>query len=192
MIEEKILNKSITQHIKKWQIFEKGQTTLNVSIPENNYKYDSICIVNIEIDNTNGRENTKVYKVKFVRKIQFKDNKGNIKYDDETIIKRELINACVKIGNKIIFEYPLILKEKDVNKRYNYIREIDSYNIEMDKINYYMPTIHGKIISCDYKLKITLYFDCFVEKKDRPRIIMPIYIVHQLPMDYQLEVKKGN
>ena len=190
MTEKKTLNKSINQQIKKWKLFEEGQTKLDVSVSENNYKYDSICKVNILIDNTYGKANAKEYKVKFLRKIEFKDDKGNIKYNDETIIQRDIVNAYVKSGSKRIFEYNLNLEEKSSIKRYNYIKEIPPYNIEMNKINYYMPTIHGKIIYCDYELKISLYFDCFVAKKDRPRIIIPIFIVHQLPLDYQLEIQE--
>ena len=48
---EKLLSKSSKQHIKKWKIFDKGETILKISFPENNYKYNSTCKLNIEIDN---------------------------------------------------------------------------------------------------------------------------------------------
>ena len=52
---DKILTKSISMHIKKWKMFDKGETILTVTIPENNFKYDSTCKVTIDIDNTKGK-----------------------------------------------------------------------------------------------------------------------------------------
>lgn len=60
----------------------------------------------------------------------------------------------------------------------------------MNKINYFMPSINGQIISCEYEIKVSLYFDCFVDYNHRPRVIIPIYLVHQLPIDYQLEIQE--
>ena len=187
---EKLLTKSINQHVRKWKIFDKGDTVLKISIPENNYKYDSNCIVTIHIDNTKGKASTKVYKMMLMRKIKYKDKSGETKYKDETDIVSERVRAVVAPGNKETFEYNLNFKEKNTEKKYNYINEINPYYTEMDKIDYFMPSIHGTIIECNYEIKISLYFDCFVAYNDRPRIIMPIYIVHQLPLDYQLEIQE--
>ena len=68
--------------------------------------------------------------------------------------------------------------------------QTNPYNIKMDKVNFFMPTINGNIISCDYGIKISLYFNCFVAYDDRPRLVLPIYLVHQLPYDYQLEIQE--
>ena len=186
----KLLSKSINQHIKKWKIFDKGDTILKVSIPDNNYKYNSNCIVSIYIDNTNGKASTKDYKVMLIRKIKFKNKNGVIQYNDETNIVSEKIKAVVEPGKTNCFEYNLTFKEKNTEKKYSYLNEVNPYNTKMDKIDFFMPTINGGIIECNYELKISLYFKCFVAYKDRPRIIMPIYIVHQLPLDYQLEIQE--
>jgi hypothetical protein len=53
-----------------------------------------------------------------------------------------------------------------------------------------MPSINGQIITCEYEIKVSLYFNCFVDYNHRPRVIIPIYIVHQLPIDYQLEIQE--
>ena len=187
---EKLLTKSINQHIKKWKIFDKGDTILKISIPENNFKYDSKCDVTIEIDNTNGKVATKEYKIMLIRKTIFKNKMGEIKGNDITNIVSERVRAIVEPKKKEIFEYNLILKEKEINKKYNYLMETNPYDIEMNKINFYMPTINGSIISCNYEIKVSVYFNFFVAYDDRPRIIMPIYIVHQLPYDYQLEIQE--
>ena len=188
---EKLLSKSSKQHIKKWKIFDKGETILKISFPENNYKYNSTCKLNIEIDNIKGKTTTKEYKVMLIRKINYKNNTtGEIKFKDEINIVSERIKAKVEPGNKKNFEYNLIFKENNPNKKYNYNLEINPYNIDINEINSLMPTVNGKIISCEYEIKISLYFQCFVAYKDRPRVIIPVYLVHQLPMDYQLEIQE--
>ena len=187
---EKILTKSINQPIKKWKIFNKGDTILKISIPEDNFKYDSICKLTIEIDNTKGKESTKESKIMLIRRINCKNYKGEVKYKDETNIVSERIRTVVKAGKKETFEYDITFKEKDTKKKFNYPIGQNPYNAEMDKIGFFMPTTHGRIISCDYEIKISLYFSCFVDYDHRPRIIMPVYIVHQLPMDYQLEIQE--
>ena len=187
--EDKILSKSVNMRIKKWKIFGKGETIFKVMLPENNFKYDSKCKVTIDIDNTKLKANTKEYRIKFIRKIIFKDNMGNTKYTDECFIIRDSKPAVVNMGQTGQFEYELTFKEKNIY-RYNYTDELNPYNNQLENINFFMPTVHGTIISCDYEIKVTLYFDCFVAYADRPRIILPIYLVHQSPMDYQLEIQE--
>ena len=187
---EKILTKSITKNIKKWKMFGKGNTILKVSIPENNFKYDSICKITIDIDNTNGKVSTKQYKAMLTRRIKYSDKLGQIKYIYSNEIVSEYVGAVVEPGKKQTFEYNMSLKEKKTEKKYDYLLQINPYNITMDKINFYMPSIKAEIISCDYEIKISLYFSCFVAYADRPRIILPIFIVHQLPIDYQLEIQE--
>lgn len=187
---EKLLLKSINQHIKKWKVFDKGNTILEISIPENNYKYNSNCTVKVLIDNKKGKASTKEYKVVLRRKIKFKDKIGGIKYTNETEIVSDIIKAVVAPGNSQSFEYILSFKEKNTEKKYNYSNETNPYNAAMDKIDYFMPTFHGEIISCDYEIKVSVFYDCFVAYTDRPRLILPVFIVHQLPMDYQLEIQE--
>ena len=187
---EKKLSMSIKQKIKKWKLFGEGDTILNVNVPENNFKYDSFCRLNIEIDNTKGKINTKELKITLIRTIYFKNKNGEIKYKDEKKIVREKIKAEVKKGAKNKFDFNLSLKEKDTNKIYNYNSQINPYNIDLQKINFFMPTVKGKLISCDYTIKICLYFERFVDVKHRPRVFIPIYLVHQLPVDYQLEIQE--
>jgi hypothetical protein len=187
---EKLLNKSINQHIKKWKIFDKGDTILKLTLPENNFTYDSEPMITIEIDNKVGLAATKEYKVMLIRRIVFKNNLGEVKNKDETNIVSERVKAVVQPGKTGTFEYKLKFREKDTNKKYNYNQEINPYNPDLREINFYMPTLHGNIISCDYEIKISLYFECFVDYNHRPRVIIPVYLVHQLPLDYQLEIQE--
>ena len=187
---EKKLTMSIKQTVKKWMLFREGDTILNVNVPENNFKYDSFCQLNIEIDNTKGKISTKELKITLIRTILFKHLNGEIKLKDEKKIVREKIITEVKKGDKKTFDFNLSLKEKDPNKIYKYDYQSNPYHIDLQKINYFMPTINGNLISCDYSIKISLYFEKFVDTKHRPRIVIPIYLVHQLPVDYQLEIQQ--
>ena len=189
-IINELLSKSINQHIKKWKLFDKGETILKISLEENNFKYDSNCKINIEIDNSKGKADTKEYKIMWYRKIKLKNISGKIKCEDETVIISNIVKAVVPMGNKGNFKYTLNLKEINTKKKYNYNNEINPYNPDMNKINYFMPSINGQIISCEYEIKVSLYFDCFVDYNHRPRVIIPIYLVHQLPIDYQLEIQE--
>ena len=187
---EKKLFLSVKQKIKKWKLFGEGDTILNVNYPDDNFKYDSLCKLNIEIDNTNGKITTKELKITLIRTITFKNAKGEIKLKDENKIVREKLKAEVKSGEKKQFEFKLSLKEKNPKDIYNYNSQINPYNINLEKINYFMPSVKGKLIICDYNIKVSLYFESFVDVKHRPRIKFPIYIVHQLPVDYQLEIQE--
>ena len=188
---EKKLSAAIKQTIKKWKLFGEGDTELKVSFPENNYKYDSICKLKIEIDNTNGKIATKEYKVTLIRTIIFKDQEGEIKHKECNKIVRESVKAEVKPGHKNEFEYKLLFKEKNLKKNYNYNMQANPYNIDIEKINFFMPTVKGLLISCDYVIKVCLYFDSFVDNTHRPRIQLPVYLVHQLPADYQMEKQEN-
>ena len=188
---EKKLSAAIKQTIKKWKLFGEGDTELKVSFPENNYKYDSICKLKIEIDNTKGKISTKEYKVTLIRTIIFTDQEGEIKHKECNKIVRESVKAEVKPGHKNEFEYKLLFKEKNLKKNYNYNMQANPYNIDIEKINFFMPTVKGILISCDYVIKVCLYFDSFVDNTHRPRIQLPVYLVHQLPADYQMEKQEN-
>ena len=181
----KILSLQVKQTIKKWKLIGEGNTILKVSIPEDNYKYDSICQLNIEIDNIKGKMAIKEYKVTFIRNIKYKNLKNIEKHKNTTKIVRERVKAEVKPGQKKDFNYNLKFKEKNVLKKYNYNLTANPYNVKIEEINFFMPTVQGSIISCDYTIKVCLYFEAFVDKKHRPRVKIPIFIVHQLPKDFE-------
>jgi len=184
---EKKLSDSIDQHIMKWKIFDAGSTRLRASIPQNNFKYDSICRLSIEIDNRYGDLPTKEYKVGLRRILYFKDKKGEVQCRYKKQMVREKVPAVVKPRQINNYTFDLILKETDLNTKYNYNLALNPYNIPIEKINYFMPSVNGNIIKCEYNIKVSLYFESFVDKSHRPRVRLPLYIVHQLPNDNKLE-----
>ena len=184
---KRLLYMSITQNIKKWKLFGEGDTKLNVNFPSTNFRYDSMCKIDIEIDNTNGKMKTKELKFTFKRTINYKNKNGEIKHKIVTKIKRKKLSAEVRPGNKSKYEYNVYLKENETSKNFNYDFQVIPYNIDIENIDFFMPTIKGKLITCDYVIKISLYFESFVDKKHRPRIRFPINLVHRIPNDDQSE-----
>ena len=185
--EEKQFSDSIIQHIIKWKIFDVGRTMLKASIPQDNFKYDSTCKLSIVIDNKYGKLTTKEYKVGLRRILYFKDKKGDVKCRYKKQMVREKVPAVVGPGQKKGFTFSLILKENDLKSKYNYNLALNPYNIPIEKINYFMPSVNGNIIKCEYNIKVSVYFESFVDKSHRPRVRLPLYIVHQLPNDNILE-----
>ena len=89
---KKCLNKSDTKNVKKWGLFNLGTTSLIVSIPDNNFKYDdSNFKIIIYIDNSNGKESTKEVKVKLTRLIEFYDKNNKIHFSEEKEISSKKI-----------------------------------------------------------------------------------------------------
>ena len=189
--KKKILNKSISKTLKKWGLFGIGTTVLTVSIPDNNCKYDdSNFKIIIHIDNTKGKVSTKEARIKLIRTIEFINVHNIIKYTEEKIIFSQNIPANVAAGQKNYFDCILSLKENDISKYHFNEVNICPFNIKLNEINYYIPTIFTKIITCKYELKVSLNFESFVYENDLPYVIFPIYLVHQSPIEYQLEIQK--
>ena len=70
--------------IRKWGMFDRGQTTLKALYLTKYYKLTDIFPVEIEIDNTNSKMKVTECKLKFNRKVILKDKETLIdKYTDE-------------------------------------------------------------------------------------------------------------
>lgn len=186
---EKILNQENLATVKKWGLFGRGETKIKVLIGENNYKYDSKCKLHIEIDNSRGELKTDEYKVRLFRIVKYKKKNGEIAFTDELELLSQNIKAVVPEHQIMSFDYELTFREND-KTRYNLLKSAFPYPTSKDKLEFYMPSIKTKFITCEYLIKVSLYFESFVTYKHRPRVELPIYIVHQLPMDYQLEIQE--
>ena len=187
-LNNSLLTQMINKNVKKWNLFDIGTTVLTVSIPDYNYKYDSAIKVDIHIDNTKGKEATKESKIKFIRRIQFLENK-NIKFTEEVSIYEQVISTAVSPGAQQSFVTYVPLRDNP--KNFSYTKENPNpYNLQKANITYYMPTMVTPYFTCQYELRVSLYFNCFVNYNNRPRAIFPIYIVHQLPYEFQLDLQK--
>ena len=189
--KKKCLNKSITKTLKKWKLFDIGTTTLTVSIPDNNFKFDDtnfkiIC----HIDNSNGKETTKGIKLSLMRVIEFYNTNNMITYKEEIPISFRDIPCAVDPGSKIYVDVFLPLREYDTSKYSYNIKNPKPYNINMYDINYYMPTIFTRYITCKYELIVILNFNCNVSENTLPKVTFPIYLVNQSTLEYQKEIQE--
>ena len=187
---KELLTKTSGKNIKKWNLIGEGYTILIVSLPENSYTTDCQINVKITVDNTNGKEQAKEAKVKLTRNIKFYGDTQNESFSEKMTVFETKVKTPVPPGKKQDFKCLVSLKEQNI-KRYIYHEIIPDY-IDTNNINYYMPSIRTKIFSCQYELKITLYFNSFVSYNDRPRIKFPIIIAHQSVTEYQKEIQKQN
>jgi len=189
-LQKAILTQTIQKNIKKWGLVGIGATKLTVSIPENNYKVNTEIKVTIVVDNTQGKEEAKEAKVKLIRTIEFYGTKNEVKYKDEIALYDIVLKTPVNPGRSETFKCSVPLVEKDL-KRYIYGKlNPNPYDLKTNDILSYMPSIRGKVFSCKYELKVTLYFNTFVSKNDRPRAIFPIYLIHQTVREYQTEIQR--
>ena len=180
----------IEKNVKKWNLISAGSSKLTVTIPENNYKINSGIKVTIVVDNTLGKEQAKEVKIKFLRIIQFFGTKNEVKFNEEISLCEVKLKTPVLPGHSQAFQYTVPIKENDI-KRYAYNKtNSNPYDLNLNNILYYMPTVQGKIFSCKYELRVSLYFNSFVSYNDRPRAIFPIYIIHQTVNEYQSEIQR--
>ena len=170
---------SSIKNVHKWGMFDEGSTILKVSYKKNNYTIDEIVPLNIEIDNTRGRLKVKETKIRIIRTIQFSrlDKNSIEKYPLEKTINSKIFWSEVLPNSKRCFLFQIELKDKDLIN-FNYFDEKNPYP-KIKDINILLPSIEGGIIKSDYRIQVSLYFDCFVTSGYRPRVCLPISIVHQ-------------
>ena len=189
VIQKKELLFSSSSNIHKWGLFNKGSTTLNVSISNgtDSFKVGEIIALNIEIDNTKGKLVAEECKLTLNRFLILKSKYGKIVKE----IKNECLNQKIKtvtnVNEKKSFPASLSLKEMN-NGIFNFIGVKIPYTNITD-MTYFLPSMKSFILECRYEFKVTLYFSGFVKYDERPRIIVPIHICHQSIDEYNAGVQ---
>ena len=189
--KKKCLTKSVSKPLKKWNLFSIGTPSLTVSIPDNNVKYDDNNFkIIINIDNRNGKESTREIKVKLMRTIEFYGKNNFVEFKEEMPVASKDLATIIEPGSQQYIDIVLPLRETDTS-RYKYTEDNPiPYDFFISDINFYMPTIFSRWISCKYELIISLYFDCHISESNIPKITFPIYLVNQSPFEYLLEKQK--
>ena len=175
------LNKeSTSSSIKKWGLFSKGNSIVKAFYPTKNYKFGDTIPITINVDNTNSKLKLTECKIDLIRKISFKD-KENLtdKYTHEDKLIKKVFKSEVKKKEKQNFEFKIPLLELN-SKSYTYNNYKQPYNNSPSCCIESIPSVDGGILKCEYYLKITAYYDSFVTKAERPRIILPVYMVHKV------------
>ena len=181
-----------TFNIKKWGIFGKGSTKLNVFLPMKCFIFSNDIPVKIEVDNILGKMKVTLIKINLIRKVILKDNKNDFKekYSRFDKVCKKVYKVEVKIGKKEIFDFKFPLNEIPHNE-FSFFDNVNLYNWTRRNCEF-IPSIESTILSCQYSIKITIYYDSFVKKSDRPRIRLPISIVHKLENNTLLPMPNNN
>ena len=166
--------------IKKWGIFGKGTTHIKASIPLTCYKFADNIPINVEVDNSNGKMKVTLVKINLVRNMILRSNQNDFKtkYSFIDKVMKKIFKVEVRSGTKDIFKFQFPLSQMPHNE-FSFFDNVNLYNWTKSYCEF-MPSTNSNIISCQYLLKITLYFDSFIKKADRPRIRIPINISHKL------------
>ena len=183
VIDINFLSKTDSVHIYKFGFSDQGITEINATLPQNNFLLKNNIPSSIIINNTKGKLNTDYFKISLLKKITLKSKYDREMYDINNEMTSQIIQAKVLNGSQKEFNVNLIFNTNNIPNKNPTI----SYNLINDA-NYLMPSVSGELISCEYSIEIVVYFEQSVLEKYRPKVTLPVYLVHQLPIDYQLEI----
>ena len=187
---DKHLQYESTINVHKWGLVKKGTTTLKVSLTKEYFTSEEKVNLTIIIDNSKGKMVTHHCKIVIMRNITVKskrDYKVISKFEDQ--FGAQVLPTVVEDGKKNSFQTSIGLRQEDL-KNFQYKNEKRPF--EKVDFNYLMPSCSARIVECTYQIKISLYFNGFVIYKERPRIYVPIFIVHQSVEDYGNYINNKN
>ena len=178
--ENQSFSEEKTFNVKKWGMFGKGSTKIKASLPMKYFKFSDNVPVNIEIDNTLGKMKVKLVKINLVRKMILKDNSNDfkVKYSHNDKVMKKVFKVEVRSAAKESFDLKLPLSQIPHNE-FSFFDNVNLYNWTRS-YSEFIPSIESSLLNCQYMIKVTVYFDSFLKKGDRPRIFLPIYIVNKL------------
>lgn len=169
-----------TYNLRKWGMFGKGITKVNAYSPMKSFRFSDNIPIQVTIDNSLGKMNVNYVKINLRRKIIFKDNKNNFieKYSCIDKVCKKIYKIEIKSGTKEILNLKFPLTDIPHNE-FGYFDIMTLFNWTK-RTSEFTPSFESSILSCQYFIRITIYFDSFVKKSDRPRMEFPIYIVHKI------------
>jgi hypothetical protein len=91
---------------------------------------------------------------------------------------KKVFKVEVRSGAKENFDLKLPLSQIPHNE-FSFFDNVNLYNWTRS-YSEFIPSIESTLLNCQYIIKVTVYFDSFLKKADRPRIFLPIYIVNKL------------
>ena len=109
-----------------------------------------------------------------------KDNKDNYREKYSRIDKafKKVFKVDDKSRTKEIYDFKFPLSEMSHNE-FSYFDNINLYNWTKNNCEF-IPSLDSSLVSYQYIIKITLCCGGFIKESNRPRIMIPIYIVHKL------------
>ena len=161
----------------------RGESTISVYTPSKNIIINEPIKYEVEIDNIKSEEDVIKINIKVIRTVFFKKNNDIYKY--ETIIINQKSPAKSLKGNKKLFQFDDIILRDNELKELFIPDKIFPYLGRITDLNILMPSIETPIMKCEYKLEISTIFDANVLEKDRPTLVIPIYVSHQPQSEYE-------
>ena len=175
--DEKNLNMESSIDVKTWGFFSQGNAIFRASYPTKNYTFSDVIPIEVEIDNTSSNLAVTECKLRFLRKIIFKNIKDfSEEYNKEEELMIDIHTIMVKKNEKKKYYYNLNLKNIDFSK---FTFENPYKNDK--QLSDLMPSLDGSIIICQYSVLVRLNYESYVTDCNRPRFLMPVYIINTLP-----------
>jgi hypothetical protein len=176
--KETDLIQTSSSNIKIMSIMKKGTSSLSIKLTDAVIKINDEISFQIEVNNSECKLKTDGVKIDLIRSIYFMGKDGKFKRYLEKKLKTEYIQLAIKQETKTI-DYSMKLTDPEIETPLQNLKKIYSNVNNVNDVNDLMPTVDSALLKCGYYIKVTLYFESFIKRNDRPRIIIPVIAVHQ-------------
>ncbi|MCQ2816880.1 MAG: hypothetical protein MJ252_06415 [archaeon] len=165
-------------------IVKKGVGKVNVTLQSDVYTINSDIKALVEVDNTRATMDSYQIKLSIFKRITFVNRNNQNDMVNDKKIAEKYFDAKIPKKTKRIMQCDIKLTDSNVNE-YSYQSAFRPYP-DIKDYNLMMPTVNGLYIKCNYFLRVTIYYEKFLAYSSRPRVEIPIQVVHviygQMPM----------
>ena len=172
------LNYGIQISLKKIGV-NNGTTVLRTSYKQNYSPIRGKAVIDVEIDNTQGKAKVKGINLKLVRRIQYKKlQEAKNRYNLENLIANysTLIDVPPKTKSQI-YHCEIVIKDDSLHT-FNYLTKNSNPYPRLTDLFFAMPSLNSYSIKCDYFIVASLEFAGLVTQNDANKIAMPIFLYH--------------
>ena len=172
------LNYGIQISLKKIGV-NNGTTVLKTSYKQNYSPIRGKAVIDVEIDNTQGKAKVKGINLKLVRRIQYKKlQEAKNRYNLENLIANysTLIDVPPKTKSQI-YHCEIVIKDDSLHT-FNYLTKNSNPYPRLTDLFFAMPSLNSYSIKCDYFIVASLEFAGLVTQNDANKIAMPIFLYH--------------
>ena len=172
------LNYGIQISLKKIGV-NNGTTVLRTSYKQNYCPIRGKAVIDVEIDNTQGKAKVKGINLKLVRRIQYKKlQEAKNRYNLENLIANysTLIDVPPKTKSQI-YHCEIVIKDDSLHT-FNYLTKNSNPYPRLTDLFFAMPSLNSYSIKCDYFIVASLEFAGLVTQNDANKIAMPIFLYH--------------
>ena len=172
------LSFSVPITLKKVGI-NNGTTVLKTSYKQNYFPIRGTILIDVEIDNSQGKSKVKGINLKLVRRVQYKKvQEAKIRYNLETVISIFSNQIDVPPKTKSQVYHCEIIAKDDTLKTFGYLTYNSNPYPRLNDLLYAMPSINSYSIKCNYFIVATIEFAGLVTQCEANKAIMPIFLYH--------------